>query len=254
MLVAHAVAIAPDRLILIPDETLCAEAEARLSASLAAREARRPMAQILGERLFFGRRFIVTPDVLDPRPETELLVEAALSQPFERVLDLGTGTGAVLLSVLAEAKARGWNVTGLGTDVSDAALNVARANQLALNLEAEFLCADWWQGLEAAGRFDLILSNPPYISAAEMADLAPELAYEPDLALSPGGDGLDAYRAIILGLGPHLAPDGRVAFEIGAAQGPAVMALLAEAGLRDIACTRDLDGRDRVVTARAARS
>jgi release factor glutamine methyltransferase len=204
------------------------------------------VAQLLGYRDFWKHRFIVTPDVLDPRPDTEALVAEALRRPFARVLDLGTGTGAILLSLLAERPA----ATGLGTDLSEAALTVARRNAAALRLadRADFAPADWFAGV--AGQFDLIVSNPPYIAAAEMAGLAPEVRdWEPHLALTPGGDGLDAYRAIARGAGAHLAPGGRLVVEIGAAQGAAVAAIMAGAGLGPVRVLPDLDGRDRVVTA-----
>lgn len=246
LLVAAAVGLAPDRLRLDPDRALGPQAEGRLEALLAARAARQPMGQLLGFRDFWKHRFLVTPDVLDPRPDTEALVAEALRRPFARVLDLGTGSGAILLSLLAERPA----ATGLGTDLSEAALAVARRNAAALGLSgrAEFRRADWFAGVE--GRFDLIVSNPPYIAEAEMAGLAPEVRdWEPHLALTPGGDGLAAYRAIAAGAAAHLAPGGRLVVEIGAAQGPAVAAILAGAGLGSVRVLPDLDGRDRVVTA-----
>jgi release factor glutamine methyltransferase len=188
----------------------------------------------------------VTPDVLDPRPETEVLVAAALEAGFRRVLDLGVGSGAILLSLLADRA----EATGVGTDLSAAALAVAQANADALGVAARvgFQQADWFSGL--VGQFDLIVSNPPYIAEDEMSGLAPEVRdWEPWLALTPGGDGLAAYRAIAAGVGAHLAPGGRVILEIGPTQGAAVAALLAEAGLEGVAVRPDLDGRDRIVAA-----
>lgn len=249
LLVAHAAGIPAGRLTLHLDDPL--PSAARLDELAAARAARRPMAQILGYRDFWKHRFIVTPDVLDPRPETETLVAAALSEPFARVLDLGTGTGAILLSLLAERPA----ATGLGTDLSPAALDVARRNAAALGLSgrATLLPSDWFTAV--TGRFDLIVSNPPYIAAAELPALEPEVRdHEPRMALTPlddpGGDGLAAYRAIIAGAPEYLAPGGRMLLEIGPTQGAAVAALAADAGLRDVAVLRDFDGRDRVVAAR----
>lgn len=248
LLVARAAGLTPERVLIEPDVALDRAALDRLEALLAARAARRPMAQILGFRDFWRHRFIVTPDVLDPRPETETLVAAALRAPFQRVLDLGTGSGAILLSLLAARE----GATGLGTDLSEAALGVARRNAAALGLAGRvaFQRADWFDGVE--GRFDLIVSNPPYIAAAELAGLAPEVRdHEPHLALSPGGDGLGAYRAIAAGAGRHLAPGGRLILEIGATQGAEVAGLLTAAGLVGVAILPDLDGRDRVVAARA---
>lgn len=245
-LLAHAMQIAAERLTLHLHDPLPPEAAARLDAALVAREARQPVAQITGTRLFWGRSFRVTRDVLDPRPETETLIEAALEAPFGSLLDLGTGTGAILLTLLAERPA----AQGLGTDLSPAALAVAEGNAAALGLagRARFQGADWFAGVE--GRFDLIVSNPPYIAEEEMAGLSPEVRdWEPHLALTPGGDGLAAYRAIAAEAGAHLAPGGRLMVEIGPTQGAAVSALFAAAGLRAIRVLPDLDGRDRVVLA-----
>jgi release factor glutamine methyltransferase len=245
-LLAHALGIAPDRLTLhLPDEMTAPQARAYEEA-LAARLSRQPVAQITGTRLFWGLPFRVTRDTLDPRPETEILVAEALSRPFVKLLDLGTGTGCILLSCL-----KGMPVAqGTGVDISEAALEVARENSRSLGLEARarFQHSDWFSGV--FGSFDLIVSNPPYIAAGEMAALAPEVRdWEPHQALTPGGDGLDAYRAIARGAGARLMPGGRLLVEIGPTQGQAVAALFAAAGLEDIRILPDLDGRDRVVAA-----
>ncbi len=248
LLLAHAMGIAPDRLTLHLPDPLAPAAAARLAAALAARAARQPVAQITGRRQFWGRPFQVTRDTLDPRPETETLVAAALEQPFARVLDLGTGTGCILVTLLAERP----GATGTGLDLSPAALAVAAANAAALGVadRARFALSDWFAAAE--GRHDLIVANPPYIAAAEMAGLAPEVRdWEPHLALTPGGDGLAAYRAIAAGAGAHLAPGGRLLLEIGPTQGAAVAGLLRAAGLVDVTIRTDLDGRDRVLAARA---
>jgi release factor glutamine methyltransferase len=248
LLLAHATGIAPDRLTLQLADPLGPEAAARFEVAVSARAARQPVSQITGRRLFWGRPFRVSRDTLDPRPETEGLVEAALETPFATVLDLGTGTGAILLTLLAERPA----ATGLGTDLSEPALAVAAENAAALGLgaRAAFRRADWFEGVPE--RFDLIVSNPPYIAEAELAGLAPEVrAWEPRQALTPGGDGLDAYRAIAAGARAHLTPGGRLIVEIGAGQGAAVAGLVAAAGLEDPVLRADLEGRDRVVLARA---
>lgn len=244
-LVAHVLGVAYGRLTLHLADAVDA---GRLEPLVAARLCRQPMSQILGVRLFWGREFRVTVDVLDPRPETEVLVALALREGFARVLDLGTGSGAILLSLLAERP----GTTGLGSDLSAAALAVARGNAAALGLagRAAFHQADWFAGLD--GRFDLIVSNPPYVAEAEMAGLAPEVRdWEPHLALTPGGDGLDAYRAIAAGVRGHLTPGGRLMVEIGPTQGLAVTGLFLAAGLVEVAVHPDLDGRDRVVSATA---
>ena len=246
ILLAHATGIAPDRLTLHLPDTISPQAVLRFDAAVTARANRQPLSQITGQRLFWGRSFRVTPDVLDPRPETEILVAAALEKPFAQLLDLGTGSGAILLSCLAECPL----ATGLGTDISEAALAVARQNaaDLGLSHRARFRLSDWCGSV--AGRFDLILSNPPYLAAAEMAGLSPEVHdWEPHLALTPGGDGLDAYRRIAREAPDHMTPGGRLMVEIGPTQGQAVAALFAAAGFLVVGLRQDLDGRDRVVEA-----
>ncbi len=246
-LLAHAMGTSVDRLTLSLRDSLDPGAAERFETCVAARESRRPVAQIIGRRDFWGREFLVTPDVLDPRADTETVVELALAEPFDRVLDLGTGSGAILLSLLAERP----QARGLGTDVSDAALEVARTNarRLGVGERAEFRQADWFDGVE--GDFDLIVSNPPYIAADEMAELAPEVRrWEPRGALTDGGDGLSAYRAIAAGAASHLCAGGRLIVETGWRQGPAVGTIFRAAGLEDVTCHPDLEGRHRAVTAR----
>lgn len=246
LLLAHALGIAADRLVLHLRDPLPEGAMARFAAALDQRAARRPVSQITGRRAFWGREFRVTPDVLDPRPETETLIAEALAQPFHRVLDLGTGSGAIVLTLLAERP----GARGLGTDLSADALAVARQNAEALGVErVDFQRADWFAGID--GCFDLIVSNPPYIAEAEMADLSPEVRHEPRMALTPGGDGLAAYRAIVSGARAHLVPGGRLMVEIGWTQAAPVRALMAEAGLIALRTSTDLDGRDRVIAATA---
>lgn len=246
-LLAHALGVEGAALLLHLSRPLPEAAAARFAAGLAARARRQPLAQITGFRDFHGLRLAVTPDVLDPRPETETLVEAALEAPFARVLDLGTGSGAILLALLAARP----GAEGLGIDLSEAALAVAEGNARRLGLagRARFRRSDWFSAVE--GVFDLVVSNPPYIGAAELAGLEPEVRdWEPRLALTPGPDALAAYRAILAGLPAHLAPGGRLFLETGAGQGPAVAALVAAAGLGEVRILRDLAGRDRVVAAR----
>nr|WP_205518609.1 peptide chain release factor N(5)-glutamine methyltransferase [Pseudotabrizicola algicola] len=246
-LLAHAAGIAPERLMLHLPEEAEAGVLARFAALVRRRAAREPVSHLVGGRLFWGRWFAVTPDVLDPRPETEGLVAEALRGGFARVLDLGTGSGAILLTLLAERV----EAQGVGVDLSAPALAVAARNAAALGVaaRADLRAGSWFAPVE--GTFDLIVSNPPYIAADEMAGLSPEVRlHEPHLALTPGGDGLDAYRAIAAGVAAHLAPGGRVLLEIGPTQGAAVAGLLAAAGMQ-ARVLPDLDGRDRVVAARA---
>ncbi|MBO6601873.1 MAG: peptide chain release factor N(5)-glutamine methyltransferase [Roseicyclus sp.] len=247
-LMAGALGVPPDRVILRLQDPLGDPAARSFETAIARRLDREPVSHILGGRWFYGRWFRVTRDVLDPRPETETLVDLALSAPFSTVLDLGTGTGCILLSLLAVRP----GATGLGTDISPEALAVADRNATGLGLsdKLDLRLSDWTA--DVTGRFDLIVSNPPYISAAEMADLAPDVRdHEPHLALTDGGDGLAAYRAITAGAPHHLARGGRLLVEIGWTQGPAVSALFRAAGLEEIAVHSDMDGRPRVVSGRA---
>ena len=215
------------------------------------RARREPVSHIVGGRHFWKGWFHVTPDVLDPRPDTETLVEAALAEPFCRVLDLGTGSGCILISLLAERP----EATGVGTDISDKAVLVAGKNA-ALHGVADRIVlpiSDWFA--DTGGRFDLIVSNPPYIGAAEMAGLEPEVRnHEPRLALTDEADGLGAYRRIAAGAINHLTPGGRLMVEIGPTQAGDVAELFREVGLAAIEVLKDLDGRDRVVSGRAPTS
>lgn len=224
------------------------EALTRAEAMLAARLTRQPLAQIIGAWEFYGRSFELTRDTLVPRPDTETLIDLALSAPFARLVDLGTGSGAIAVTLLAERA----DAQALASDLSQSALDVAARNAARHGVAARLAlrCADWWQGLD--GLFDLIVSNPPYVSEADYAMLAPEITrWEPRAALTPGGDGLSAYRSILAGMGAHLAPGGRCLVEIGADQGPDVAAIFRQAGLVDVRVHPDINGKARVVSGRA---
>ncbi|MGJ8624042.1 MAG: peptide chain release factor N(5)-glutamine methyltransferase [Yoonia sp.] len=220
-------------------------------AKIAERAQRKPLSQVLGYRDFYKHRFIVTADVLDPRPDTETLIEVALQHAAMRVLDLGTGSGCILLSLLDE-----WaDAQGVGTDISPAALDVAGRNAAALGLDRRvtLLQSDWFAAV--TGPFDLIVSNPPYIALEEMDALQPEVRlFEPQGALTDGADGLSAYRRIIGDAGDYLSPDGRLILEIGPTQGDAVRAMMADAGFGAVQVIPDLDGRDRVVSGQKPRN
>ena len=245
LLLAHALALPRHRLSGALPAPMPVDAQRLFDAALQARAARQPVSQIIGRRAFWKHEFRVTRDTLDPRPETETLVEAALAEPFASVLDLGTGTGAILISLLAERP----DVRGTGTDISAAALEVARENAKAIGVCADFLESDWFAAV--SGQFDLVVSNPPYIALDEMAGLAPDVRdWEPRQALTDEGDGLAAYRAIAAGAGACLAPGGRLMVEIGPTQAAQVLALMAAAELTDLSVLPDLDGRDRVVWGR----
>ncbi|WP_170363314.1 peptide chain release factor N(5)-glutamine methyltransferase [Ruegeria arenilitoris] len=247
VLLAHAARIEASRVTLIAPEELSPEIAERYEQLVSLRAIRVPVSHLLGEREFYGRRFRVSRDVLDPRPETEALIEAALSQPFDRVLDLGVGSGCILITLLAERS----SATGLGVDLSEAACLQASANAVAHGVQdrAEIQRSDWFGNI--GGHFELIVSNPPYIALDEMDGLSPEVReHEPRLALTDEADGLDAYRRIAAGAPDHLVPGGRLLVEIGPTQAQAVGALFDAAGLADIRVVPDLDGRDRVVGAR----
>lgn len=246
-LLAYVLGVERGRLTLILPDLVTPEQQKVFDRAIEARINRQPVAQITGKRLFYGREFIVTRDVLDPRPETEELIASALSVPFTRVLDLGTGSGCILLSLLAERQ----EATGLGVDLSQAALNIAQQNASSLGVEARagFAQGSWFAPVGTA-RFDLIVSNPPYIAADEMGGLSRDvLEWEPHLALSPGGDGLDPYREIAARAVNHLTQGGRVMVEIGPTQARAVSGMFSDAGLADVIVKTDMDGRDRVVCA-----
>ncbi|MCR9125187.1 MAG: peptide chain release factor N(5)-glutamine methyltransferase [Rhodobacteraceae bacterium] len=246
VLLAHAALIEASRVTLIAPEDLSPEIDERYDQLIALRAVRVPVSHLLGERAFYGRRFKVSRDVLDPRPETETLVEAALSRRFDRVLDLGTGSGCLLVTLLAEMP----EAEGLGVDISEAACLQASANAVLHRVEARarILLSDWFTHVR--GRFDLIVANPPYIALDEMPDLSDEVRnHEPREALTDGGDGLGAYRRIAAEAPRFLATGARLCLEIGPTQAQAVEALLRAAGFDRVALHQDLDGRDRVIVA-----
>ncbi|MEQ6248195.1 peptide chain release factor N(5)-glutamine methyltransferase [Sulfitobacter sp. HNIBRBA3233] len=247
LLLAHAASIDAARVTLIAPEEIAPEIAERFEHLVALRAIRVPVSHLLGERAFYGRPFKVSRDVLDPRPETESLIEAALSAPFDMVLDLGTGSGCILVTLLAERAA----ARGVGVDLSEAACLQASANAVLHGVDdrAHFVQSDWFGAV--AGRYDLIVSNPPYLAQSEMADVAPEVArHEPAMALTDGADGLTAYRVLAEQAQGYLTADGRLLAEIGWKQGPEVAGLFRAEGWADVMILPDLDGRDRVVQAR----
>jgi len=247
LLLAHAARIEASRVTLIAPEDLSPEIAERYDHLISLRAIRVPVSHLLGERDFYGRRFRVSRDVLDPRPETETLIEVALSEPFDHVLDLGTGSGCILITLLAERT----SAVGVGVDLSEAACLQASANAVQHNVQdrVDIVQSDWFAAVD--GAFDLIVANPPYISLEEMQGLSPEVReHEPRMALTDEGDGLTAYRHVAASAPDFLMPGGRVLVEIGPMQGMAVSALFDAAGLIDSRIIPDLDGRDRVVMAR----
>jgi release factor glutamine methyltransferase len=247
LLMSLALGIPRDRMTLHLNDLLSDATGDLFRQHLKGRAAGKPVSRIAGYRLFWGRDFVIDDYVLDPRPETETLVQLALTEPFARVLDIGTGTGCILLSLLADRP----TATGVGTDVSSQALRVAGKNADAIGVASrvELLSSRWFQSV--AGHFDLIVSNPPYIASAEMSGLQSEvLDHDPWIALTDDADGLSAYRALAQSVRNHLTDRGRFLVEIGPTQAGQVCDLFVSAGLSEIAVHTDLDGRDRVVSAR----
>jgi release factor glutamine methyltransferase len=229
-------------------------AVAAFDLAVARRLKREPLSHILGHREFWSLSFQVTADTLDPRADSETLVEAVLAglqrqdadyrhKPWS-LIDFGTGTGCLLLALLSELPA----AQGIGIDLNPGAVAVATANaqQLGLATRAQFRHGDWDQGI--AAKFDVVISNPPYIVSDEIIGLQPEVAkFEPPLALDGGADGLTAYRALGPVIKRRLRQGGFAALEIGAGQGPDVSMLMQQAGLRQIASAQDLHAHERVL-------
>jgi release factor glutamine methyltransferase len=212
------------------------------------RKAFEPVSRILGWREFYGRQFKITPDVLDPRPDTETLVDAILPRlamhEAPRILDLGTGTGILAITVLCEH----CHATALATDASADALAVAAENAVSLGIadRLDVQCTDWFEGIES--RFDLIVSNPPYIVEHDIESLMPDVKdYDPRLALDGGPDGLAAYRKIAEGARQRLNNSGILALEIGADQANAARSIFLSNNFNILENIADMAGRDRVL-------
>jgi release factor glutamine methyltransferase len=249
LLLAHALGVEPVDVIALENDSIDPVTLTTFEMAIQRRLANEPVSRIRGWREFYGRRFIVTPDVLDPRPETELLVEQGVKRLAHggRVLDLGVGSGCILASVLAERK----DASGIGLDISEAAIAVARRNAEVLGVSgrADFIAGGWADA--RGGPFDLALSNPPYIPETEMAGLALDvLDHDPHLALSPGGDGLGPYRSILSVMPDWLRPAGWIGFEFGAGQSQAVAGLMVKAGLEAVEIFTDLAGIERAAFGR----
>jgi len=251
LLLGVAAQVTPTIMIGFPERSVDLESAERFRALLARRVAREPISHLLGVREFWSRPFAVSRDVLDPRPDSEALIQAVFDELYDRrrdyrVLDFGTGSGCLLLTLLAELPAaRGWAV-----DLSPAALEMARRNAASLGLTSRVAWRQGsWDSALLAGdpaSFDIIVSNPPYIPSGDMAGLEPEVVhYEPHLALDGGPDGLVAYRALAPILAERLAPGGLAALEIGLGQGESVRALMLAAGLEDAGSAMDLAQRER---------
>jgi len=249
LLLQAAANVSHEDIIAAPERHLSAEALAQFEAFVTRRLAHEPVSRILGYRDFYGRSFRLTPDVLDPRPDTETLIDAALAliTPRSRLLDLGTGSGIIAVTLLAERP----DTTGVATDLSPEALAVARSNAERHGVISRLQLRQGSWFAPVSGRFDLILSNPPYIPASDIPGLAADVRdHDPLAALSGGLDGLEAYRAIARHAGAHLNPGGHVLVEIGAGQADDVSALFAAAGLHNVERFQDLGGHDRCLSLR----
>jgi release factor glutamine methyltransferase len=239
-------------MILRGSESLTRDMSALVEAYKYRRLSGEPIDNILGWREFYGRRFQISKDVLSPRADTETLIRGALKRIDKTgapaLLDLGTGSGAIGLTLLAEIA----NAHLIATDLSGAALNIAKANADSLDLteRASFYAGAWWGAVPANAAFDIILSNPPYITDSAMKALEREvLDFDPDVALRGGSDGLDAYRAIISGAPEYLKANGWLGLEIGYDQAAGLKLLLKSETWQNITVTKDLGGLDRVVWA-----
>lgn len=233
-------------------DTASPDALAKLDAFATRRLTGEPVARILGEKEFYGLVFRLNGATLVPRPDTELLVDLALAwldgRPSARLLDLGTGSGAIPIAILANAS----GVTGVATDLAPEALTMAAANAARNGVadRLEFRQGSWFEPIKPSERFDLIVSNPPYIESDVIATLAPDVRdFDPLLALDGGPDGLAPYRVIAGLAGEHLVPGGAVMVEIGSGQGRVVAELMVRQGFSDVRVEKDLAGLDRVVTA-----
>lgn len=252
-LVASSLDLTPAELLGHSEQALDEQQTGRVRLALHRMAEREPLSRILGRREFWGLEFALSADTLDPRPETETVVEAVLRRVLNRdaplrFLDLGTGTGCILLALLSEFPA----AIGFGVDIALGAVMTAAGNAAALGLgeRAHFLVGDW--GTAISGRFDVIASNPPYIAGAALADLPPEVAlHDPCLALDGGADGLGAYRSLAFDLLQLLNQGGVFVCEVGLGQAPAVAAMLRASGLAIEGCQRDLAGIARCVVAGA---
>jgi release factor glutamine methyltransferase len=245
--------VSPLRLIVAPREPLGPVAQ-RVEEFAARRAAGEPLSRIIGKREFWGLELTISPQVLDPRPETETIVEGALRlfsgrhDERLRILDLGVGSGALLCALLREFA----NARGVGVDISAGATNVALSNIEACGLaqRAEIRIGDWTSGLERP--FDLIVSNPPYVRSADVLGLPREVRdFDPSLALDGGSDGLDAYRRLLPESRALLARGGWLVVEVGAGQASDVLAIAKRCGFVDASTDKDLAGLDRVVAARS---
>lgn len=246
LLLAAALEKPRSHLVAWPDKALDEPARNRFTTLLERRVAGEPVAHILGRREFWSLSLRVTADTLIPRPDTETLVEAALGclpgDTPASVLDLGTGSGAIALAIRHERQ----DCRVIATDASEAALTIARQNASDLELDVEFRRGSWWNAVDSNERFELIVSNPPYVPASDPHLEQGDVRFEPRSALISGEDGLDDIRRIVRGVDAHLVAGGWLLLEHGYDQAETVAGILADAGFASLRCWRDTGGNDRV--------
>ena len=249
ILTAHALEVPISDLSLKINDKVSAEMIFELEKLMLRRINREPISKILGRRDFWGRTFSINKNVLDPRGDTETLIDYVIEKPVRSVLELGTGSGVIAVTLACEW--REVNVTA--TDISEDALVLAEINAAKFNVEnkIQFVKSDWFNNVE--GMYDLIISNPPYIGLIEQDKISTEVAkYDPKIALFAGYDGFDAYESIIPKLTKFLNPDGFVVLEIGASQSKQVKNILNSSGFLDVEVVKDLSGKDRAIVAKLA--
>ena len=249
ILTAYALQIPISELSLKINEQVSGKITSKLEKLILRRINREPISKILGRRDFWGRTFSINENVLDPRGDTEKLIDFVIEKPVKSVLELGTGSGAIAVTLACEWK----EVHVTATDISEDAISMAKINTEKFNVQNKihFLKSDWFETVR--GSFDLIISNPPYIGLVEKDKIAAEvIKYDPEIALFAGSDGMEAYKKIIPHLTKFLNPDGLVVLETGASQSNQVKNLMNAVGFADTKIVKDLSGKDRLVAAKLA--
>ena len=249
IMTAFALEIPISELSLKINEQVSGKITSKLEKLILRRINREPISKILGRRDFWGRTFYINENVLDPRGDTETLIDFVIEKPVKSVLELGTGSGAIAVTLACEWK----EVHVTATDISEDAISMAKINAEKFNVQNKihFFKSDWFETVR--GSFDLIISNPPYIGLVEKDEIAAEvIKYDPEIALFAGSDGMEAYKKIIPHLTKFLNPDGLVVLETGASQSNQVKNLMNAVGFIDTKIVKDLSGRDRLVAAKLA--
>ena len=247
VLIASALEIPISELSLKTNEQVSEKIIFKLEKLITRRIDREPISKILGRREFWGRSFFINENVLDPRGDTETLIDFVIEKPVKSVLDLGTGSGVIAVTLACEWK----EVHVTAVDISEEALSLAKINAEKFNVQnkIDFLKSNWFEAVK--GSFDLIISNPPYIGLIEKDEISTEvIKYDPEIALFSGRDGLDAYKKIIPNLAKFLNPDGFIVLEIGASQSNQVKNMMNVVGFIETQVVKDLSGKDRLVASK----